>query len=323
MKKEGFFLNYGGPGGIWCTSKQASIPTLDRECKENYGPPARSVELSIQGLKVKILTYGIHRALHIELPPLASPKTRSLYDQLHKTAFDFCGKNYALLSNNCVTAVTTVLHQLDATIVPQYLVFPWSLDATLKVYQHQHASTGFLKPFFNLYEQKATEQACFAFIHSRAKLHEFKSLHDVLNKAYQGEHQERERTKSALLELNWVIEDKEGLLHPTQKAPMDFRLGLVQFNQDYQAVTTLKNIVSSHGIAQKTLNKMFQDNPDYPTALERTHQHFMPSSPTIYADIEFRMEIWQNAQEMGEATYELDDDMFLDDNTDDDSSFKS
>ncbi|MCX7091727.1 MAG: hypothetical protein NTU48_09800 [Legionellales bacterium] len=322
MKKEGFFLNYGGPGEQWYTSNQTEIPALDQACDATYGPPRRSVNLSVQGLKLKIMAYGVHRAIHVELPPFSSYKTHQLYDQLRETALDFCDKDYAILNNNFVTAVTTILHQIDPTIVPQYLVFPWSLDDTLKEYQHQQVSAGFLKQFFNLYEQKLNQQNYFSFISNRAKLREIKSLHDVLNKAYQGEHHDRERTKSALIELNWVTEDEQGLLHPSSRAPMDFRLGLIQFNQDYQAVTVLKNIVSSHEITQKTLNKLFQDSPDYTTAMERTKHHFMSISPTAYADIEFQMEIWQHAQEMREETYDLDDNT-LNEEQDDDPSFKT
>ena len=74
--------------------------------------------------------------------------------------------------------------------------------------------------------------------------------------------------------------------------------------------------------SQKTLNKLFQDSPDYTTAMERTKHHFMSISPTAYADIEFQMEIWQHAQEMREETYDLDDNT-LNEEQDDDPSFKT
>ena len=293
MPKKGFFLNYGGPGGMWHSSTPSTFQFLDQECKAFYGPPTRTVNFVRQGLQIKVLTYGIHRALFVELPNNASATTKKLYQQLQEESFDCCDKEYGLLSNNCVTAVTTLLHKLDPTLVPEYLVLPWTLDAILKRSLALQSEVGFLKPFFEIYDQRTNQQNYFSFMSQRSRFRALKSLQEVIYNAYYGQTQEREKTKSSLLELNWVIEDEQGVLHPTQKAPRDFSFGLLAFNYDYQAVTMLKMIVTMEEVEQTIITTIFQDNPDFLTASERVKKNFMLSNPPVFEKIITQITDWQ------------------------------
>ncbi|MGV3740170.1 MAG: hypothetical protein ACO1N3_02615 [Gammaproteobacteria bacterium] len=292
MPKSSFFLNYGGPGDQWYSSKENEIEQLEDACKTNYGPPHRSVEFSHKGLKIKVLTYSLHRALLVELLPGADSETKRRYQHLREEARDFCRKDYSLLGNNCVTATTRILHRLDPALAPEYLVLPWSLDDALKRSPLLNIKEGFMKPFFDIYDRKE-QSNYFSFVSQRSKLRALKSVQDVFVTVYHGEHLERERTKSSLIELNWVVEDEQGILHPTSKAPTDFILGLQQFNQDYQAVIELKFFAELQGIAQEKLQPVFQDNPDYETACARLKERFEASSPIRYQNIVDHMENWK------------------------------
>lgn len=320
MPKNCFFLNYGGPGGKWYASKEDSIRYLDEQCKENYGPPTRKVDFIAHGLKIRVHTYGYHRALYVELPENASQKTQKLYQLLREESHAFCDKEYATATNNCVSAVTAILHRIDANLVPEYLVLPWTLDAVLDKSLHAQSRSGVMKPFFDKYEQKASQKNYFSFVSQRSKLRAIKSVKEVINQAYHGEEQERERTKSSLIELNWVMEDKQGILHPTKKAPRDFFIGLCKYNQDYQAVTMLKSIVEVQEIRKDLVAPIFQDNPNYATAMERIKDIFLVSNPTIYATIESTITSWQWEHEIDIDNMSTDDDS-EDDHSEDDSSF--
>ncbi|CEK10732.1 hypothetical protein [Legionella hackeliae] len=44
-----------------------------------------------------------------------------------------------------------------------------------------------------------------------------------------------------MIELGWVIEDKNRILRPTEKAPLDFKTGLEAYNKDYEKVQRLQS----------------------------------------------------------------------------------
>lgn len=304
MPKNCFLTNFGGPGDTWHTSDVPTIARIDQECKQYYGPPTRHVTFTIQGLKVQVLTYGVHRALYVELPEKPSQKTINAYRAICAVSAEYNSKDYNILTHNCVTAVTALLHQLDPNLVPQYLVLPWTLDASLKKFIATE-NTKVMNPFFEVYEKNYPQKTYFSFISQRSKLRAMKSVSDVIKDAYHGEQIIRERTKSSLLELQWVIEDKQGVLHPTPFAPKEFAEGLRQFNYDYRLVTQLKNIVETHEIKPEIFDSIFQDNPDFSTALERIETLFKSSNPMLYDIIMQMIRDWQEANPASE-NYEID-----------------
>lgn len=316
MPKNCFFLNYGGPGDYWFASNAQRISALDEACRNHYGPPHRTEEFSIHGLQIKVLTYGYHRALQVELPPNADAASKRLYQILREEAHAFCDKEYAILTNNCVTSVAHILHRLDPLLSPKYLVLPWTLDSALKKSPVLHIPPSFMQPFFEVYDKK-DQSNYFNFVSQRTKLRSLKSVQDVIVNAYHGEHRERERTKSSLLELQWVTEDKNGILHPTAKAPVDFSIGLQQFNHDYQAVLELKSFAELQEISQDKLEPIFQDNPDYATACERLKANFATTTPMIYQSIIAHMEKWKELNTdvvrilFEDSNDEIDDDSSL------------
>ncbi|PJD91507.1 MAG: hypothetical protein CK424_06780 [Legionella sp.] len=262
MANDRFYLNYGGPGGWWLKSDENAIKQLDNICKQHYGPPNRTKTWVTRGLTVTVHTYGIHRGLQIEIPDNADDDTRQLYYDLRKKAKEFCAKDYFILGNNCVTSVAAILHALDPTIINKYYVFPWTFDAAIQHYLYPTV----VKPFLDVYEKKIHNESSTRSDSFRMKLKEIKSSKDIIKTAHSQNDRQRERTKSALLELHWVIQDNHGVLHPTPKAPVDFSLGLNKYNHEVKKTTQLKWLYEKENLDAHVI---FKDAPNYITAIER------------------------------------------------------
>ncbi len=300
MPKRSFMLNYGGPGGIWWTSTQDKIPKLDEVCKDCYGPPTRTESFFAHGLEIKVLTYGIHRGLYVELPEDAGFEAEHLYEELSTKARDFCKKGYNLLGNNCVTSVATVLHALDPNITPQHIVFPWTLDAIIKKHQYLQTKEADLRPFFEVYQKKLEQSTYLPFRNTRLKLQEIKSSKEIIMNAHSQDKTQRERTKSSLLELNWVIEDNHGMLHPTKNAPPDFSRGLKNFNHETRKVKVLEILYNEEkkNAASVTKKNIFADNPDYETALIRMQKKGDKLPDHALERILLKMDAWLAQQDV-------------------------
>lgn len=265
-----FFLNYGGPGGKWFSDKQQAMRDLDDACKKTYGWPIRRASYVIHGLKITVHTYGLHRALSLEVPKGASPETTIMFEKAKIQAQFLCTKEYALLRNNCVSAVAAVLNELDNNTVPPDIVFPWSLDAWLKQYCGHYATNKMTNDFIGKYQEKINNES-FSFFRKRHWLTtQISSAEDIILHAYGKTGGTGERTKSTLLELGWVSEDTTHLLIPTPKAPLDFQKGLTAYNQDYKNVCKLKKLYRQEaGFFSYHAYAFFKDQPDYATALDR------------------------------------------------------
>ena len=264
------FLNYGGPGGSWISQDEKIIQQLDQECKNFYGSPIRKVSYEIKGITVTVCTYGIHRSLHLEIPKNASEETKKLFDLAFNEGRIFCSKEYHLLSNNCVTAVAKILNILDNKITPANVVYPWSLDANIKKYCGNYDANIMASQFIAQYQSKV-HQEFFSFIRKRHWTKErIKTTEDIILHSYGKTGGTGERTKSTLLKLGWVTEDKNHVLRPTNKAPLEFKAGLEKYNNDYDKVLKLKNLYKHNaGIFSRHAHVFFKDKPDYATALGR------------------------------------------------------
>ncbi len=311
MSKKCFMLNYGGPGGLWWTSNVDKIIKLDKICQDCYGPPTRTEELYIKGVNIKVLTYGIHRGLYVELPEDPSLEARNIYTTLSNVTFNFCDKPYNLLGNNCVTSVATALHKLDQKITKEHIIFPWTLDAIVKKYQYLQSKDATLRQFFEIYQKKLNQETYLPFRKNRLKLQEIKSSKEIILNAHSKDKSKRERTKSSLIELNWVTEDKHGILHPTKKAPTDFIQGLNEFNNETRKVRVLEIIYNDEirNLTSKTKKSLFNDKPDYETALLRIQSPKTKLPKDKLDNILNKMNIWQNQQDFEsiiEKNYEHD-----------------
>ena len=108
-----FFLNYGGPGGRSTSDTLDNTNYLDKACQEFYGMPVRKIQYNIKGVDVTVCTYGIHRALRLDIPDGASQDTINAFEEAKKVSLETCDTEYTLLGNNCVTAVAKALNSLD------------------------------------------------------------------------------------------------------------------------------------------------------------------------------------------------------------------
>jgi hypothetical protein len=267
-----FFLNFGGPGGLWASDTESQTSDLDVACRENYGSPTRSEVYKVGGLTAKVYTYGIHRALRVDLPDDPDAQTRATYYKLRDQVIDIIRKDYKLLKFNCVTAVATVLNILDPRMTSKDMVLPWSLDKNLGDYRRY--SVGYDKKttpalFIEKYQELVHKESFSLFRRKNWADKKVQSTEDIILHVYGKNGNSGERTKSSLMELGWV-KDENGILLPTEKAPVDFKEGLIKYNQDWVKVLALKSAyIKEAGFFSKNARDFFKDNPNYETALKR------------------------------------------------------
>ncbi len=127
-----FFLNYGGPGGKWASDNLEETSRLDSICRDKYVIPIRKVQFNIKGIDVTICTYGVHRALRLDVPDGASQETIDAFNKAKYARVQILRTKYSLLANNCVTAVAKVLNTLDSRMTPEGVVWPCNLDENVK-----------------------------------------------------------------------------------------------------------------------------------------------------------------------------------------------
>lgn len=266
-----FFLNYGGPGGQYFSSNPEKIAALDRACQREYTGSVRSVGALVRGVNVTVHTYGVHRALTCEIPDDASPTVRARYDLARYTAERDISRAYELTRHNCVTSVATVLNGLEPRLTPPGIVSPWSLDSELSDYCGDYGERTTSALFVDEY-QKAMRQERFSFLRICSWTDErIESPIDIIKHSYgRGTEGSGERTKSTLIKLDWVTEDKNGVLIPSFNAPADFQAGLNHYNEDYAKVQQLKSLYEKEAsVFSFNKHHFFDDNPDYKTAIAR------------------------------------------------------
>jgi hypothetical protein len=265
-----FFLNYGGPGGKWSSFTDSDIRNLQQACQNFYGMPHREIHYQIHGVTVSVMTYGIHRALLLEIPRDASQAILNHFKLACIKAEHICQENYSVLNRNCVTAVAQTLHQLDSKITEENVVWPWTLDANLKkYYEYYYPESSMQGQFIAKYNEIAGREY-FSLGKERHWEKNIDSPDDIIQQAYSKNTGTGERTKSSLIELGWVAEDENKILRPTDKAPLEFRKNLEAFNQDFEKMLNLKELYTKHANVL-SLNAMhfFKDNPSYDTAISR------------------------------------------------------
>lgn len=236
-----FFLNYGGPGSRWMAEDREIIQQLDEACQKSYFWPIRKVTYEIKGITATVCTYGLHRALLLEIPDNAPEQTVHMYEQAKKAGKIVRCKDYKQLRNNCVTAVAAALNCLDSNMVPPDVVLPWSLDAQLDLYcgyYQENTTTNF---FITKYQEKVRGEF-FSFFRTRHwTKNKISTSEDIIAHAYGQTGGTGERTKSTLLELGWVVEDNNRILRPADDAPNDFKMALEAYNQDFEKQEDAKN----------------------------------------------------------------------------------
>lgn len=257
-----FFLNYGGPSGYWFSNNNALATTaLMGACRDYYGSPHSQVSFVVKGIHVTVQTDGIHRSLRISAPDTS---TTELFDSLSNTASNFCNLDYGLLSNNCATSVATVLHQLDPTITPPDVILPWTLDRHIRSYCSKTYNPQQMQEFQNNAEAE-TNSYITTFLQDHYEQYEYRCLFKVASGKRRGS---GERTKSIFLEAGWVTEDKDKTLHPTGKAPQDFKRELEAYNKDVALVEQLKKLYKEKAsIFSINAWILFKENPDSETVL--------------------------------------------------------
>lgn len=263
------FLNYGGPARPFSTNK-ADIEKMAKACESSYGDPVRQSDFEIKGIEVSVRTYGIHRALHLKVSDSCSEETYEQFLKAGQAAKKACETQYNLLGNNCVTSVAKVLNTLDDKITAKDVFVPWNLDKTVKSYTQALAVTGTAKEFMQQYTE-SIKQDRMAFLKTNHWLrNEITSLTDIVAHAYGKNGNSGEKTKSTLLGLAWVRENKEGILTPTSRAPKDFAAGLTAYNEDYAKALELKKMYKNETtLYSMNVHRIFKDNPDFETALNR------------------------------------------------------
>jgi hypothetical protein len=281
-----FFLNYGGPGGKWVSDTLDVTNYLDAVCRNSYGRPVRYVKYTIKGVEVTVCTYGIHRALRLDVPDGASQETINAFMEARKIGRGFCSTAYVLLGNNCVTAVAKALNSLDNRITPWDMILPWNLDKNLKKYGKYYPKNTIFGYFIDKYTEIA-DREFFSFM--RARHWEEKTINsnrDIIAHAYGKTEGTGERTKSILIELGWVKEDKHHVLRPTEQAPAEFKIGLEEFNRDHEKMLRLKNLYKTEaGFFSLNARNFFKDNPDYETALDRIKQQALKNPTGASANV--------------------------------------
>ncbi|KTD75306.1 hypothetical protein [Legionella waltersii] len=268
-----FFLNYGGPGGHWTSEDSRLTSQLDRSCRQTYGMPNRKVQYVVKGITVTVYTYGIHRALSLDLPKRASSESIDAFKKAKKVGEQICTTEYTFLGNNCVTAVANVLNTLDSRITPRDMVLPWNLDKNIKKYGKYYPEKTVAGDFIAKYTEIANREF-FSFVRKRHWTEKtINSNQDIIDHAYGKTSGTGERTKSTLIELGWVKEDTNHVLRPTNKAPHEFKVGLEEFNLQHEKMLNLKRLYKTEaGFFSRNARDFFKDNPDYDTALNRIRQ---------------------------------------------------
>lgn len=275
---EYFYSNYGRPMEENFTNKLEEARKLQQNCRDFYGPPARELVIQdqdgkgIRGINVTVYTHGIHRSVMLHLPKDASDETRELFKKIRTKAAAFCQgehENYKVLSKNCVTSVSSILNYLDPKITPPDMVVPWSLDANIKKHAKTYAENSLEQSFITKYQEIANKEVFSSFKTYHWESNTINSSTDIVSHAYGKAGGTGERTKSTLVELGWVVEDKiSHLLWPTDKAPPDFKTGLEAYNNDYEKVQELKQLYNEK-VTGFSRNNLFKNDPDYETAIKR------------------------------------------------------
>lgn len=280
-----YFLNFGGPGS-WTAFDEDSANHLNKLCQYYYSQPNRYIQFNINGITATICTYSIHRALILHVPDGASDATLQAFDNAKIAAATIMSQDYNILSNNCVTAVASALHAIDPRITPANVILPWTLDLNLKNYGQYYPENSVAGSFIAQYST-ISKRELFSFLRTRHwEKNIIQSEQDIIKHAYGKTGGSGERTKSTLLQLGWVIEDKHRILRPTKKAPEEFKLGLEAFNLDYENMLNLKRLYRSQASLLSINAKfIFKDNPDYETALSRLHFQAAKNPKSVSAKV--------------------------------------
>lgn len=238
MPNKSFFLNYGGPGGRWLSSTEELTNKLIDECTSYYGGAmwTRQSSCTVQGLQATVYSFGIHRALRLELPQDAPQSVQDLYYSTLKLALSLCDKDYKLLDNNCATTVAVLLNSLDKTLAPDHIISPWTLDSEIKSYIKRSVKEkeSTLKDFMVKYRQLVASEF-FTLDKPHWMYNEIRSLMDLIEKSHDKKFEER--TRSTLYELGWII----GMNHDNKfvlgkNAPSEFREGLRKYYKECELV---------------------------------------------------------------------------------------
>lgn len=140
-----FLVNYGGPvKGI--TAQENKYQDIFDACEQKYHSKIKSTTFRRNGLDLTYYQVGIHRMIKVELPvgveldlksgdselEAQARKTKQLFRTAHARAGDFNTRNYKLLGNNCVTAVSNVLNIVDESLLTGAMkIVPTSLDSNV------------------------------------------------------------------------------------------------------------------------------------------------------------------------------------------------
>jgi hypothetical protein len=142
-----FLVNYGGPGGATLSSMSSQYNRILEACKKKYGGTPKATGFTLNGLDVTYYQIGVHRMIKVELPDSVKHDLKSmkhevrskaaekmqLYSKVFARASDFNTHKYALLSNNCVSAVANVLNTLEPSILAgQKKIVPQLLDSKIR-----------------------------------------------------------------------------------------------------------------------------------------------------------------------------------------------
>lgn len=242
------FLNYGGPGGCWLTQDSLVAASLISECKKFYVGGQKyygTTTYDINGIQATVHSFGIHRALTLELhtSPEPCPEAIELFAKLISACEEFTEKDYRILKNNCVTSVATIMNLLDKNTTPPDVTMPWSLDTHLQRYCGQYVQDSIEGCFIQKYQELVKREKINAPLFAKQKI---KSVLDIIVAAYSKD--KKEKTKASLLELKWIKEEK-GMIVSTESAPEVFREGLCKFNAElYQ-----KNQTNSQPVVTEPL----------------------------------------------------------------------
>lgn len=261
------FVNYGGPGGIWLTKNPLEESSLRKQCEKCYfgGESLYHQETYvISGINTTVHSFGIHKALTLELPDKPPPSiraTQAFADAL-AIAEKFVETDYKIASNNCVTAVATILNKLDSNTTPSNVTIPWSLDKHLSRYCGSYCQETTEGKFIQKYQMNIQAEKIDTPYWSKR---EIRSVMDIIIEAYRNN--KKEKTKSSLIELGWVVDEK-GMLIPTENAPADFKEGLNKYNEEYKRITMIMELHRFHDPYGRE-NIIFKDASSFNIIKER------------------------------------------------------
>jgi hypothetical protein len=287
-----FYLNYGGPGfDSGLVDGAENIKRAYSECHEVYGKPHRKLALQFEelpGLVVTVHTDGIHRSLTVELDgAVRDRKSLAAYRKLKNAANEECYEEYNFFGHNCVRATASVISALNEHLKPENrfsfgkytfgtkTFVPWNLDAMLKRYIKRRPSIlvtvkeDAFAEFKERYNESIHKSHYSFFVANNWQNRSITSADDIIGKAYGHRAGKGERTKSVLLEMGWVTEDENQMLHPTDKAPKEFQDGLNSYNQDLYTVQWLKEEFIRQGASPKEVKKLFRHDPDTSAVLQK------------------------------------------------------